>query len=151
MPPARHPLRRTSRRRGSTLVEQLAVLTLCSGMAAVALTSGASLLAALDVTMAAQETAALLALARDHAIATGTATAVRFNAATSRVVVHAAADTLAAGDFHGGGLTLQSSRDSLSYAPTGLGVGAANLRVILTRGGHADTITVSRLGRVQRH
>jgi hypothetical protein len=30
-------------------------------------------------------------------------------------------------------------------------VGAANLRVILTRGGHADTITVSRLGRVQRH
>ena len=120
-------------------------------MAAVALTSGASVLAALDVAMAAQETAALLALARDHAIATGTPTAVRFDAAATRVVVHAADDTLAAGDFHGGGLPLESSRDTLSYAPSGLGVGAANLRVTLTRGSHADTITVSRLGRVQRH
>ena len=30
----------------------------------------------------------------------------------------------------------------------GLGVGAANLSVILTRGGVADTVVVSRLGRV---
>ncbi len=125
-------------------------MVLTGGLAALALTSGASLFAALDVAMAAQETVNLLALARDHAIATGDRTAVRFDVVATRVVVHAGRDTIAVGDFHGRGLTLEATRDSLSYAPSGLGVGAANLRLVLTRSARADTITVSRLGRVQR-
>jgi hypothetical protein len=137
-------------RRGATLIEQLGLLTLTGILMAMTLASGASVLAALDVTMATRETVDLLALARDHAVATGQRTAVRFLAAEARVVVHAGADTVAAGDFHGSGLIMQATRDSLSYGPSGLGVGAANLRVIITRGPHADTITVSRLGRVQR-
>jgi hypothetical protein len=114
------------------------------------MTSGSALFAALDVAMAAQATVDLLALARDHAIATGERTAVRFDVAGTRVVVHVGPDTIAVGDFYGSGLTLAATRDSLSYAPSGLGVGAANLRLILTRSARADTITVSRLGRVQR-
>lgn len=141
---------RSRLRRGATLVEQLWLLVLIGGLAALALTSGASLFAALDVAMAAQETVNLLALARDHAIATGDRTAVRFDVVATRVVVHAGRDTIAVGDFHGSGLTLEATRDSLSYAPSGLGVGAANLRLVLTRSARADTITVSRLGRVQR-
>jgi len=149
-----HLLRRTTRprrrRRGATLIEQLWLLVLTGGLAALAMTSGGALFASLDVAMAAQETVDLLALARDHAIATGDRTAVRFDVAGTRVVVHVGPDTIAAGDFHGSGLTLEATRDSLSYAPSGLGVGAANLRLILKRSARADTITVSRLGRVQR-
>jgi hypothetical protein len=137
-------------RRGSTLIEQLWLLVLLGGLAALAMTAGANVFASLDVAMAAQETVDLLALARDHAIATGARTAVRFDVAGTRVVVHVGRDTIAMGDFHGSGLTLEATRDSLSYAPSGLGVGAANLRLVLTRSARADTITVSRLGRVQR-
>jgi len=142
------PLR--GRRRGATLIEQLWLLVLMGALAALTMTSGSALFAALDVAMAAQETVDLLALARDHAIATGDRTAVRFDVAGTRVVVHVGPDTIAVGDFHGSGLTLAATRDSLSYAPSGLGVGAANLRLTLTRNARADTITVSRLGRVQR-
>jgi hypothetical protein len=142
------PLR--GRRRGATLIEQLWLLVLMGALAALTMTSGSALFAALDVAMAAEETVDLLALARDHAIATGDRTAVRFDVAGTRVVVHVGPDTIAVGDFHGSGLTLAATRDSLSYAPSGLGVGAANLRLTLTRSARADTITVSRLGRVQR-
>jgi hypothetical protein len=137
-------------RRGATLVEQLWLLALTGGVASLAIASGGPLFAALDVAMATQETVDLLALARDHAIASGERTAVRFDVPGTRVIVHVAHDTIAVGDFHGSGLTLEATRDSLSYAPTGLGVGAANLRLVLTRSARADTITVSRLGRVQR-
>ena len=145
-----HTERPRRRRRGATLIEQLWLLVLTGGLTALAMSSGGALFASLDVAMAAQETVDLLALARDHAIATGNRTAVRFDVAGTRVVVHVGPDTIAAGDFHGRGLTLEATRDSLSYAPSGLGVGAANLRLVLTRSARADTITVSRLGRVQR-
>lgn len=147
---SRHTTYLRRRRRGATLIEQLWLLVLMGGIAALAMSSGSAVFAALDVAMAAQETVDLLALARDHAIATGERTAVRFDVAGTRVVVHVGPDTMAVGDFHGSGLTLEATRDSLSYAPSGLGVGAANLRLVLKRSARADTITVSRLGRVQR-
>ena len=149
-PACRNRCARYRRRRGATLIEQLWLLILTGSLAALAITSGGALFASLDVAMAAQETVDLLALARDHAIATGDRTAVRFDMSGTRVVVHAGPDTIAIGDFHGRGLTLHATRDSLSYAASGLGVGAANLRVVLSRSTRADTITVSRLGRVQR-
>jgi hypothetical protein len=37
----------------------------------------------------------------------------------------------------------------MAYAANGLGVGGANLRLVLSRGRRADTINVSRLGRVE--
>ena len=48
------------------------------------------------------------------------------------------------------GVMLSASRDSMAYAPNGLGYGAANLTIILRRGESAETIFVSRLGRVRR-
>ncbi len=145
-----HICRSSRARRGATLLEQLCILALTGSLMAVTLASGSSLLAALDVSMAAQETVDLLSLARDHAVATGDRTAVRFDVSAARIMVHAGTDTIAVADFYGSGLTMQATRDSLAYAPSGLGVGAANLRVVVSRGTHADTITVSRLGRVQR-
>jgi hypothetical protein len=75
---------------------------------------------------------------------------VRIDAAQRRLTVHTGTDTLAR-TILPDGLTMRTTRDSLAYAPSGLGYGAANLRVIVSRGRSADTITVSRLGRVARN
>lgn len=48
------------------------------------------------------------------------------------------------------GVRLSASRDSMAYDGRGLGYGAANLRVVAVRGGAAETLYVSRLGRVRR-
>ena len=48
------------------------------------------------------------------------------------------------------GVSLATTRDSISYASTGLGYGAANVRYRVTRGSAAETVTVSRTGRVLR-
>jgi hypothetical protein len=68
-----------------------------------------------------------------------------------QVVVHIGADTVARADFTDRGVRLHATRDSMAYGANGLGVGAANLRLVLSRGARADTITISRLGRVQWH
>ena len=47
------------------------------------------------------------------------------------------------------GVRVASTRDSMSYDPRGLGYGAANLTVIASRGRAAETLFVSRLGRVR--
>jgi len=136
-------------RPGSTSLEQLRVLTILGILAAVTLLGGAPLLEAAAVETAARESTALFALARDHALAAGERTAVHLDSAGGRVVVHAGADTLAVADFAQRGVRVMATRDSMAYAPSGLGVGAANLRLVLSRGARADTINVSRLGRVE--
>lgn len=135
-------------RRGSTIVEQLVVLAVLAVVSTLMLGSGIPLFHAAAVETATRETADLLAYARDYAVASSTRTAVRFDGARTRVIVHAGPDTIARGDFSLSGVHLSATRDSLAYAPSGLGVGASNLRVVLSLGTRADTITVSRLGRV---
>lgn len=137
-------------RAGVTLVEQVVVLALLGVLLALALARSLPLLDALAVETAAAEAADLLAFARDQAWASGTRVAVRIDASGRRVVVHRGSDTLARAEFAERRIALQSTRDSMAYGPDALGVGAANLRLVLARGGRADTLTVSRLGRVQR-
>jgi Tfp pilus assembly protein FimT len=136
-------------RTGSTTLEQIIVLTLLGLLTLLAMGSGAPLLEAAAVETAARESAALFALARDHALSSGERTAVRMDVPGSRLIVHVGNDTLAQADFRQRGVRLSATRDSMAYAPSGLGVGAANLLLVLQRGGRADTITVSRLGRVE--
>jgi hypothetical protein len=50
---------------------------------------------------------------------------------------------------HAHGVALSSTRDSLAYDVRGLGYGAANLTMIARRGAAAESLVVSRLGRVR--
>ncbi len=136
-------------RPGSTSLEQLLVLSLLGLLASLSLLGGAPLLEAAAVETASRESTALFALARDHALSAGERTAVHVDGTRGRVVVHAGPDTLAMADFAQRGVHVTATRDSMAYAPDGLGVGAANLRLVLSRGARADTINVSRLGRVE--
>jgi len=138
-------------RRGSTLIEQLTLLTVLGILATIGMHGAKRLLDSASVHTATREVADLLALAREQAASSGARTAVRFDVARARVVVHTGSDTIAryALDRHTG-VALEASRDSMAYAPSGLGFGAANLRIVLRKGVSAETVTVSRLGRVRR-
>jgi len=138
-------------RTGSTLIEQIILLSVLGTCSAVAIAGGARVLDAATVHGASREVAELFAMARDRAMATGARTAVHLDAVNARVVVHTGADTLARVELgQSRAVRLDATRDSMAYLPSGLGYGAANLRVILSRGHSRDTITVSRLGRVRR-
>ncbi len=145
MSPNRRP------RHGSTLIEQLVVLAILGVCIALGVGGSARLLDTAAVHGAARDVAELFAQARDRAMATGSRTAVQLDARTARVLVHTGADTVMRLDLRSTrAVQLTTTRDSMSYLSSGLGYGAANLRVILSRGASRDTITVSRLGRVRR-
>lgn len=139
------------RRRGSTLVEQLVALTLLGILLAVAVKSSAYLADRAATRAAGRDAADAFAAARDQAIATNARTAVRVSEQNGTLAVHRGTDTLMR--LHLGAqhrVNVHATRDSMAYSSLGLGWGAANLRLILTRGAAAETLTVSRLGRVKR-
>lgn len=47
------------------------------------------------------------------------------------------------------GVELRATRDSLTYDPYGMGWGASNLSVLIRKGVAAETVFVSRLGRIR--
>ena len=137
-------------RRGVTLIDQLLVLVLLGVLLALAVHTGARLRDRLAVRTAASAVRDALALAREHAVAGGQRVAVRFARVDGTVTVHAADDSLLRlrlAETHG--VSLSATRDSTAYLPSGLGVGGANLSLVLQRGEAADTVIVSRLGRVR--
>lgn len=138
------------RRTGITLIDQLIAIALLAIVMAVAFHEAGSLRDRLAVHTAARAVREALALAREHAIAGGSRAAVRFGRADGSVTVHMGDDSLHRVRTTGThGVSLEATRDSMAYLPSGLGFGAANVRVVLRRGEHADTVTVSRLGRVR--
>jgi Tfp pilus assembly protein FimT len=90
-----------------------------------------------------------LSVARQTAVSRGGA-AVAIDAGSASVYVLRAGDTLVSrrlGSVFG--VTVRATRDSLAYDARGLGIGAANLTFVVARGSTADTVVVSRLGRVR--
>lgn len=89
--------------------------------------------------------------ARHLARLRSTRVAVRLDSAAGRAVVIAPPDTFGLYDVRAlFGVTLRTSRDSIAFVPSGLGYGAANAQIILSLGPAAETVTVSRAGRVRR-
>jgi len=131
-----------------TLIEQLLVVALMAILSAMAVISGSALLDAIALRTAMSAAVDHFFVARMEAIDRQRATAVRLDAPGGRLVVHAGTDTIARLVLASRGIGLWSSRDSMAYGPDGLGFGAANLTLVLTRGARRDTLTVSRLGRV---
>ena len=75
------------------------------------------------------------------------------------VWIDTAARTIVVGDADGSmltralgaayGVSVMSTRDSMAYTPLGLAWGAANLTLVVQRGDAADTVTISRVGRIK--
>lgn len=137
-------------RAGITIIDQLLAIALLAVLLAIGMQGIGALRDRFAVRAATRAVKDALALAREHAAASGARAAVHFASRDARVVVHAGNDSLLALSLSQAyGVSLQATRDSMAYLPSGLGFGAANVSIALTRGARQDTVTISRLGRVR--
>jgi type II secretory pathway pseudopilin PulG len=144
-------LRNSLGSRGHTLVEVLVTLALVVAAFLVALPPMRRAQDALAVDGAAAVTVRAMLDARHGAVRRSERVALHLDSTTAQLTLVATTDTLATFALGASfGVTLASSRDSIAWTPVGLGYGAANTRVVLQRGHAAETVTVSRLGRVRR-
>ncbi|MBK8250576.1 MAG: type II secretion system protein [Gemmatimonadetes bacterium] len=145
---------RTSRslgRHGGSLIELLLAMVVLGLAALVALPPFRSAQDRLAAEGAAAQAVRSLMDGRDHAVRRSERTALRMDTASARLSIVAGPETVAVHDLGAVfGVTLSTTRDSIAWSPLGLGYGAANARLIVARGQAAETITVSRLGRVRR-
>jgi len=137
-------------RRGFTLFELLVVAAILAFVAGISVPRASRLLDRLGVRGGTHDVLLALAIARSAATHRGDYAAFLADPASGEIRVVCGQDTL----FHrntalGRRVTLSVTRDSITYAPTGLGWGAANTTIVISRGGAADTIVVSRMGRVR--
>ncbi|HUF26351.1 MAG TPA: hypothetical protein VMM18_05145 [Gemmatimonadaceae bacterium] len=138
-------------RPGATLLEAMVVVSFLAILATLSIPRAAALLDRARVTAATNEAAATFGVARHLAIRHARRSTVLIDPVPGTLTVRVGLDTvhhrpLAATHR----VALRATRDSMSYHPTGVGYGAANLTLVIERGSAADTVVVSRLGRVRR-
>jgi Tfp pilus assembly protein FimT len=138
-------------RTGTTLVEVGITVSILGIMASLTFPRFGAYRDRIAVDAATSSTLSLLATARHAALRRAALTAVHLDTAGAIVAVVSGIDTLERRPLHEvHGVTMSTTRDSIAFAPSGLGFGAANTQIILRRGLAADTIAVSRLGRARR-
>jgi Tfp pilus assembly protein FimT len=135
--------------RGGTLLELVLTMALMGVVMAIAIPSVSTILDRMSVRAAKQDVVLALWAARNIASARGDYASFVVDPVHGRVRVVSGADTVFARNLTAQrGVAVAATRDSITYSPTGLGWGAANTRIIVSRGRRADTVTTSRLGRV---
>lgn len=138
-------------RAGMSLVEVLLVLVIVGLLTALALPPYIAVRNRASVNSAATAAVASFDAARALALTRGRRAAIRIDTLAGRIVVHSGSDTVLRVPLGTSwSVRLSASRDSSALAPDGLGYGAANLSLVIMRGAAADTVIVSRLGRVTR-
>jgi prepilin-type N-terminal cleavage/methylation domain-containing protein len=138
------------RRRGLTLVELCLVLTIIGLASTMAVRQLGLYLDRAAVRSAVVEAAAVVGRARDEAVAQRTPGSVRFDTIADALELRMAGALLSRAALgHAHGVSLAANRESLAYDLRGLGYGAANLTLIARRGRAADSLVVSRLGRLR--
>lgn len=134
---------------GFTLPELLVVLLLVSivlGFAFVRLGAAADGAA---VRAAVSEAASVFMAARNTAIYRRAPVAVHIDTLSGMLLTRADSLVLRRRDLRSFGVHLSASRDSMAFDGRGLGIGAANLSLVVRRGRATDTLFLSRLGRVR--
>ena len=136
---------------GMTFIEVSIAVAILGVMAGLTFPRFGSYRDRIAVDAATSSTMSLLAAARHAALRRATRTAVHLDSARGSVSIVAGIDTIEQRpmrEVHQ--VEFSTSRDSIAFAPSGLGYGAANTQIILRRGVAAETISVSRLGRARR-
>jgi Tfp pilus assembly protein FimT len=139
-----------SQRSATTLPELVVVIALVALISGFVLPAFKRTLDRIETRGAARETMMAFFTARAQAIALGRRTWISLDAKGGRVLVVSRGDTLlmrAVVAEHG--VTMTATRDSMAFYPDGLGLGGANVSIIFARGSAADTVIVSREGRVK--
>jgi len=133
-----------------TLVETTVVVALIAALTAITIPRASGFIDSIEVRGAVTEIESMFSLARHSAIARGSQVTLAIDAAARTLSVAAGAQvirTREVGLAHG--VLLSTNRTSITYSPIGVGYGAANFSLIVSRGRVVDTVVVSRLGRVR--
>lgn len=137
-------------RRGFNIIEIIIALVIAAVLAVIVLPRASSFIDAMEVRGAVTEIESLFSTARHVAIARGVQSSLEIDPSRGIISVLAGSDSIRTREVAlAHRVVLQSTRASITYAPTGMGYGAGNLSLIVTRNRAADTIFVSRLGRVR--
>jgi len=143
--------RRLARESGFTLLELLIVVTIVATLTAVALPRTRRLLDANAARSAASDAVNMLELARHLAMARGERVSVDIDSGPARLTTRAGVDTIRKRDEKAiNGVKFAATRTPVVFSQLGMGFGVSNLTLVVTRGEAAETVTVSRLGRVRR-
>ena len=137
-------------RAGLTLIELCLVLTIIGLVTTMAVRQLGQYLDRAAARAAVVDAAAFVARARDEAAALRTPASIRFDTIGDALELRMGGTMLARatlGRTHG--VALAANRDSIAYDVRGLGYGAANLTLVVRRGRVADSLVVSRLGRLR--
>lgn len=138
-------------RPGLTLVELVLTCTFVGLVIGVAFPRVGDALDHLRVRQAGHEVAGALTLGRAAAIRRGGYADVIVDEARGSIRVEVGNDTLfhrALRDLHR--VQLRASKDTISFAPSGFGYGVSNSTIVVSIKARAETVTVSRLGRMRR-
>lgn len=137
-------------RRGATIAELVISLAILGVLASIAVPRASALVDRLSVRGATQDVVLAIAEARAVASRRGAYASFVADARTGRLRVVSDGETLSERDeVRTRGVRIEASRESVTFAPGGLGWGAANTTVIVSRGSRSDTVVMSRLGRVR--
>jgi len=139
-------------RRGFTIVELVVVMAMIGTLTGLLAPRWGALRDRLAVDRATREVASFYQTARYGAIMRAQSVRIEFGAVSLRAVYEGVRDStflLRPGPSRLG-VTLDASRPVIRISPNGIGYGAANTRLVLSRGASADTLTTSRLGRLKR-
>ena len=137
---------------GFTALELMVVTCIAGLLLTLWFPRAARLMDWLETERALRDVTTALAVARHGAVQHATRARLTISADTLRI------DRLNAGGWTpwwrlpgpaSHGVLLQVSNPVVVFGPTGMGWGASNTRVVLSRGSQAETITVSRVGRVK--
>lgn len=138
------------RRNGFTLIEIVLVTSLAGILTAVTLSKAGGFIDRIEVRGATTEAESMFSRARHIAIARGIQTTLDIDPVRKILSIKSAAEVLSSRDLGAAhGVNISTNKTSITYSPIGVGYGAANFTMIFSRGRSADTIYVSRLGRVR--
>ena len=135
---------------GFTLIETSIVVALAAALMAIGLPRAWRFIDAIEVRGATSEIESMFSLARHVAIARGQQVTLDIDVAARAISIRAGPElirTREVGAAHG--VFLATNRTSITYSPIGVGYGASNFSLIVSRNQAVDTIVVSRLGRVR--
>ena len=141
---------RPAARPALTLLELVIVLMIIGLLSIIAVREVGHYLDRIAARSAVAEAAQVIEQARDEALARHAVVSVRIDTASGELTLRERGRALAVHALaHAHRVALTTSRDSLAFDVRGLGYGASNLTLVVRRGHAAETLVVSRLGRVR--
>jgi len=135
---------------GFTVIESTIVIALIAALTAITVPRAVQFIDGIEVRGAVTEIESMFSLARHTAIARGSQIALDIDLPARSMSIRSGTELLRTRDVGAAhGVNLSANRTSITYSPIGVGYGAANFSLVVSRNRVVDTVVVSRLGRVR--